>query len=598
MYEDFFGLKEAPFSIAPNPLYLYMSRQHHEALAHLIYGVGRGGGFVLLTGEVGTGKTTICRCFLQQVPADTDVAFILNPKLNAEQLLATICDELDISYIADDITIKELVDSINHYLLQSHARGRHTVLIIDEAQNLHPDVLEQLRLLTNLETNEKKLLQIVLLGQPELQDMFRQPELRQLAQRITARFHLRELQASEVGPYVRHRLGVAGGRDIHGIFPERTLRRLYQISSGIPRLINVICDRSLLGAYAHNLRTVDVRTLEAAAREVLGEGGPILRSRPRILTTWLAVSGGALLASLVWAGATQWTSRQAVTASTQEPTELSPDTVTASQDGTSASAEPLIQQTPTEASSGTAEGESADSLAKSTVDATTPAPSESAATPSEATSSTPADAPLDLSALHASLVPAMVELAAHHSIDLPVTASADAACAALKARSVACFDRSAGLGYIRKLGLPVIVEMDVPPSGSRFALLEKIDEHSVGLRAGPLKGETSLGAFSLAWKGRFIAIWSLPRHYEGVVSPGGSSPLLPWLRDSLLRLGDTSISSDLPVRTYGPELVDAIKRFQSSRGERPDGIVGETTVFRLVRELELQALAQDKENPT
>lgn len=597
MYEDFFGLKEAPFSIAPNPLYLYMSRQHHEALAHLIYGVGRGGGFVLLTGEVGTGKTTICRCFLQQVPADTDVAFILNPKLNAEQLLATICDELDISYISDEITIKELVDSINHYLLQSHARGRHTVLIIDEAQNLHPDVLEQLRLLTNLETNEKKLLQIVLLGQPELQDMFRQPELRQLAQRITARFHLRELQSSEVGPYVRHRLGVAGGKDIHGIFPERTLRRLYQISSGIPRLINVICDRSLLGAYAHNLRTVDVKTLEAAAKEVLGEGGAAVRPVSRRVTTGLAVCCGALIASLVWAGASQWASQQTVNPEMM----LSEDASTPATTPTVDHAAPLadeLAQTATDVKHGTVEGTRATPPATSEAGEPMPSSSEPPVPPVDEPATLPANVPIEPTALHDSLVPALVELASHHSIDLGSTPTADAACAALKLKSVACFDRSAGLGYVTRVGLPVIVEIDVPGAGTRYALLEKIGDNSVVLRAGPLQGDMSLGAFSLAWKGRFIALWNLPGHYRGVVAPGGTSPLLPWLRDSLLRLGDTELSADVPVKTYDPVLVAAIKRFQVSRGERPDGIVGETTVFRLVRELELQALAQDRENPT
>lgn len=597
MYEDFFGLKEAPFSIAPNPLYLYMSRQHHEALAHLIYGVGRGGGFVLLTGEVGTGKTTICRCFLQQVPADTDVAFILNPKLNAEQLLATICDELDISYISDEITIKELVDSINHYLLQSHARGRHTVLIIDEAQNLHPDVLEQLRLLTNLETNEKKLLQIVLLGQPELQDMFRQPELRQLAQRITARFHLRELQSSEVGPYVRHRLGVAGGKDIHGIFPERTLRRLYQISSGIPRLINVICDRSLLGAYARNLRTVDVKTLEAAAIEVLGEGGAAIRPASRRVTTGLAVCGGALIASLVWAGASHWASHQTVNPEMMLSEDASTPTTTPTVDHAAPLADDVAQTT-THVTQGTVEGERAATPAASEAGEPMSTSSEPPVPPVDAPATLPANTSIEPSALHDSLVQALVELASHHSIDLGSTPTPEAACAALKLKSVACFDRSAGLGYVTRVGLPVIVEIDVPGAGSRYALLEKIGDNSVVLRAGPRQGDMSLGAFSLAWKGRFIALWNLPHHYRGVVAPGGTSPLLPWLRDSLLRLGDTELSADVPVKTYDPVLVAAIKRFQVSRGERPDGIVGETTVFRLVRELELQALAQDRENPT
>ncbi|PJC71135.1 MAG: hypothetical protein CO017_01640, partial [Zetaproteobacteria bacterium CG_4_8_14_3_um_filter_59_5] len=180
MYARHFRLKEAPFSIAPNPRFLFMSDQHREALAHLLYGIGHDGGFVLLTGEVGTGKTTLCRCLLEKVPGDTDVAFIINPRLSVVDLLANICDELGISYDAEKLNNRLLVDAINHYLLERHAAGRHTVLVIDEAQNLDTDVLEQLRLLTNLETDEKKLLQIILLGQPELQDKLNTPELRQL----------------------------------------------------------------------------------------------------------------------------------------------------------------------------------------------------------------------------------------------------------------------------------------------------------------------------------------------------------------------------------------------------------------------------------
>src|SRR5580658_3406295 len=190
MYENYFGLNEAPFSIAPDPRYLFMSRRHQEALAHLLYGVNGDGGFVLLTGEVGAGKTTVCRCLLEQVPESCDVAYIFNPKLTVEELLSTICAEFGVACPAGTTSVKVFVDCINAYLLDAHARGRHTVLIIDEAQNLSADVLEQMRLLTNLETNQRKLLQIILLGQPELTDMLERPELKQLAQRIVARYHL------------------------------------------------------------------------------------------------------------------------------------------------------------------------------------------------------------------------------------------------------------------------------------------------------------------------------------------------------------------------------------------------------------------------
>src|SRR5512141_809928 len=212
MYEQYFGLAEAPFSIAPDPRYLYLSQRHQEALAHLLYGVNGGGGFVLLTGEVGAGKTTVCRCLLEQIPASCDVAYIFNPKLTVGELLSTICLEFGIAVPPGNTSVKVFVDCINAYLIDAHARGRHTVLIIDEAQNLSADVLEQMRLLTNLETSQRKLLQIILLGQSELAEMLARPELRQLAQRVIARYHLGPLAKREVADYVRHRLEVAGAQ--------------------------------------------------------------------------------------------------------------------------------------------------------------------------------------------------------------------------------------------------------------------------------------------------------------------------------------------------------------------------------------------------
>ncbi len=269
MYKEYFGLKELPFSIAPDPRYLYMSDQHREALAHLVYGINTEGGFVLLTGEVGTGKTTVCRCLLDQIPENMDVAFILNPKMTVEELLASICDELRIQYPQGNNSIKVFIDHINTYLLDAHTRGRKTVLIIEEAQNLSTDVLEQIRLLTNLETTQQKLLQIIMLGQPELRNKLSRPELRQLSQRITAHYHLGPISRQEVSEYVNHRLSIAG---IHRkLFPDSIVNTLYRLSKGIPRLINLICDRALLGAYSQGKDKVDKATLVKAAREVIGK---------------------------------------------------------------------------------------------------------------------------------------------------------------------------------------------------------------------------------------------------------------------------------------------------------------------------------------
>lgn len=267
MYRKYFGMKRSPFSIAPDPRFLYVSEQHREAMAHLLYGIKSDGGFVLLTGEVGTGKTTIVRHVLQAPHKNIVVAFIIHPALSVAELLAAICDEFGISY-PKKTSIKDLVDRINAFLLDLNAKRKKAILIIDEAQNLSNEVLEQIRLLTNLETNERKLLQIILVGQPELRDKLARPELRQLAQRIVARCHLEALSKADLFLYVNHRLGVARGKS--ELFSQDALNSLYVYSGGIPRLINIICDRALLGAFVQQKETVDRATLAKAAGEVLG----------------------------------------------------------------------------------------------------------------------------------------------------------------------------------------------------------------------------------------------------------------------------------------------------------------------------------------
>jgi general secretion pathway protein A len=270
MYMRFFGLKQEPFSLAPDPRYLYMSKRHREALAHLLYGVGGGGGFVLLSGEIGAGKTTVCRCFLEQIPKRCNVAYIFNPKLTVLELVKSICDEFHIpAPKVRQPTVKTYVDALNDFLLKTHAVGQNNILIIDEAQQLSAEVLEQLRLLTNLETNERKLLQIVLIGQPELRTMLERPDLEQLAQRVIARFHLKALSAKETEHYIRHRLSVAGmTRAIP--FDRKALQRIHEIARGVPRRINLLCDRVMLGAYAHGRHSIDVSMVEKAGREVFG----------------------------------------------------------------------------------------------------------------------------------------------------------------------------------------------------------------------------------------------------------------------------------------------------------------------------------------
>lgn len=270
MYLSFFGLSEKPFAITPNPRYLYMSERHAEALAHLMYGLNEAGGFIQLTGEVGTGKTTVVRTLLEQLPQHADVAVILNPRLSPSELLLSICEELGI-FLTDENTssIKDLVDVLNARLLATHAKGRRVVVIIDEAQNLLPETLEQVRLLTNLETATHKLMQIILIGQPELRDLLSRNDLRQLAQRITGRFHLTPLNSDDTAAYIRHRMQVAGA--IREIFTDRALNAIHRTSRGIPRLINIICDRALLGAYTKGEYEIDAALIHEASVEIEGE---------------------------------------------------------------------------------------------------------------------------------------------------------------------------------------------------------------------------------------------------------------------------------------------------------------------------------------
>jgi general secretion pathway protein A len=287
LYPKYFGLSEASFSITPDPQYLFLSEQHKEALAHLLYGAGEGGGFVLLTGEVGTGKTTVCRAFLEQLPPEVDVALILNPAVSSIELLRAICDEFRIQVPEQERTSKQLVDRINNFLLQAHANGRRPVLMIDEAQNLRPKVLEQIRLLTNLETPKHKLLQIFLVGQPELRNLLGRQGLRQLDQRITARFHLKPLSSRETGDYIRHRLAVGGVE--RPLFTPSAVRRIHALSGGIPRLINILCDRALLGAYVSRCAHVTPRIVDKSAHEVKGEAA--LPPRPQGLGKVVIAAG-------------------------------------------------------------------------------------------------------------------------------------------------------------------------------------------------------------------------------------------------------------------------------------------------------------------
>lgn len=295
MYLDYFGLTERPFSIAPDPQYLYMSARHKEAMAHLSYGLSQGGCFIVLTGEVGTGKTTLCRNLLNDLPDDVDVALILNANINEQELLQTVCDELNVPY-QENYSQKQLLDQIYRHLLVKFSDNRQTVLIIDEAQLLKRDVLEQIRLLTNLETTKSKLLQIILIGQPELNDVLSRNDLRQLAQRVTARYHLGALQKNEIADYVNFRLRVAGCRK--PLFSKQALAKLHALTDGIPRRINVLADHALLSAYSKTQLLVDAKSVKTASKEVFIQASA--KKTNVALSGWWLVSGLVLLNALFW----------------------------------------------------------------------------------------------------------------------------------------------------------------------------------------------------------------------------------------------------------------------------------------------------------
>jgi len=525
MYNDYFGLKEAPFSIAPDPRYLFMSEQHREALAHLLYGVGSAGGFVLLTGEVGTGKTTVCRCFLEQIPSDCDIAFIINPKLTALELLATICDELGISYPAGTTSIKVLTDVLNRHLLAAFGRGRNTLLIIDEAQNLASDVLEQLRLLTNLETNQRKLLQIILLGQPELRRHLERPELRQLAQRITARYHLQPLSRDEVEVYIRHRLEVAGrALGAAPLFPRRVLDRVFQLSGGVPRLINVLCDRALLGAYVQNLSAVDRRTLLQARDEVLGgasaesAGSPLGRIwpwAPLLLLAVLAVGGFFLNSDLV-----------EIFPPAKPPEVVAPTVAVTQKIEPIATALVWPEDLTAQASYGFAAAALLDSWG----------------------------------------------VAAIAGSDL---------CTAARAGGLECLEARGSLDTVRRLNRPVMLLLgDDADDNGRYLTLLQVKKDAGVFAVGESRQEVSLAGLEESWGGEFTLLWRPPVGFSGLVKQGDSGPVVDWLVEQL-----NKAQPNLPLLNkggvYDAELARRVRSFQFMEGLVPDGIAGVQTLIHL-----------------
>ncbi len=622
MYMRFFGLNQEPFSLAPDPRYLYMSKRHREALAHLLYGVGGGGGFVLLSGEIGAGKTTVCRCFLEQIPKRCNVAYIFNPKLTQIELVKSICDEFRIPYLVDPhapATVKTYVDALNEFLLKTHAVGQNNVLIIDEAQLLAVDVLEQLRLLTNLETNEKKLLQIVLIGQPELRTMLEKPELEQLAQRVVARFHLRALSEKETEHYIRHRLSVAGmTRAIP--FDRKALQRVFAIARGVPRRINLLCDRAMLGAYAHGRHQIDTEMVEKSAREVFGSSESSAPDRSLLGTTagiaFLGAAGLALFALIgfaIYGGYRYFTpppmaasaptmagaapsspaasAGAAATAASMVSGAFAPASGSASSSASSATAAPPLPASA--APSGASPASGAASAATKAASAATPASSpaaigaRAASVPASAVATTPSmqAAPIDnfaelrsqLNTLGRDEKAAWRELAPMWKVGNDVGDP----CAAAARQQIRCFKFTSTPAMLRSLDRPGFMTLHDEAGKNVAVVLARLDGDDAVVRVDGQTRRVSFAALLKLWHGEFGTLWRLPAGYTSALGEGDSGPLVDRLAADL-----ATLAGEAPPE--GKQTMDAalrakVVRFQTSHGLSGVGKAGPTTFMQLNR---------------
>ncbi len=538
MYSSFFGLIEKPFSITPDPRYLFMSERHGEALAHLVYGVTQSGGFVQLTGEVGTGKTTLVRTLLlNRMPDNADVAVVMNPQISVLEFLVTICEELGIAVPEANDSIKALTDALNRHLLDAHAEGRRTILIVDEAQNLSPAVLEQVRLLTNLETSKQKLLQIVLIGQPELRELLGRNDLRQLAQRITGRYHLEPLSLDETTQYIEHRLRVAGA--LGEIIDSGAKKEVFRISQGIPRLVNVICDRALLGAYAQESRIITKHLIRDAAAEVSGE-----LDKSVGIKRFSMVAG---VASLVLALISIWAIIQYYDA---------PGAV-----ANSSELKPVIMNTPTSTSSVGRPGaqEDNDSPQSSEIE------------------------PVSLSdELELAGVLTSTDFAFTSLFDLwrlEYTRGSQAGCSQAAAAGLACLTQQGSWNRLRQLNRPAVLTI-VDNSGDAHELvLTAIDGDRARLSIGGVMVNHPISEITELWFGEFTLLWQPPGGEPLSLSSGSRGAAVAWLRQSLAEI-DSSYQSKAPESDqYDADLQAIVRNFQQRNRLVIDGVAGQQTLI-------------------
>ena len=533
MYTSFFGLGEKPFAITPDPRYLFMSERHAEALAHLLYGINEAGGFIQLTGEVGTGKTTVVRSLLERMPGHADVAVILNPQLTPVEFVLTICEELGIFMRDDDASsIKDLVDLLNKRLLDAHAKGRRVVVIVDEAQNLTPETLEQVRLLTNLETASQKLLQIILIGQPELREVLARVELRQLAQRITGRYHLDPLSRAETGSYVMHRLKVAGSATGE-VFSAAALREVHRLSNGIPRIINVICDRALLGAFTQEQHRIGPSLVRDAAGEVYGRA-----FSPQWTKLLVGASAGVAVVGLalgIWQLWPQESTSQAADADRVVSLEPQPQAVP-----TSVEIAPVASAPPAAAPPAAHE---IDSLLKEQPGGT-------------------------------STETAFAQLFALWGAKFD--AAKGRPCNQAQAQGLECVYQQGSWGQLRTINRPAILTLIDDAGNAHQVVIAGLSSEAAQVRFADATREISIASLSRLWYGDYLILWRPQVATPRALSAGMQGAGVRWLRDSLNtahgRAKDGN-SSDV----YDEELVRMVEDFQRQHRLNVDGIAGVQT---------------------
>ncbi len=567
MYSNYFGLKEPSFSITPDPQYLFLSEQHREALAHLLYGAGESGGFVLLTGEVGTGKTTVCRAFLEQLPEGVDVALILNPAMTVTELLRAACDELRIELPDRERTVKRIVDRLNKYLLKAHSEGRRSVLMIDEAQNLSPKVLEQIRLLTNLETTKTKLLQIFLVGQPELRTLLQSEGLRQLNQRITARYHLRPFEPGETAEYIRHRLAVAGVE--RALFTRSALRRVHRISGGVPRLINILCDRSLLGACVNRSPLVTKSIVDKAAGEV---------KEPDPAKAGSSAAGGvAVAAAVVLAIAAGWMSRDwlaripfAESAAPYVPAFV-------------ARWLPLPENAPSAGETPVQVSETSQSVEQEAVQA-----QEAQAPRAALVSAETAEPELSLDRMIMDRSAAMKVLLRRWGVELKDLGQGDP-CDRVTDYGLRCELDQGGWNRMRFFDRPALIKLETAEGRDGFAVVGALDADLVTLDLVEGEERAPVAALDDYWDGEYLLLWQPPPVGSGVIARGSSGEPVRWLRKLLSQIPDLAVEAT-DSGLFDKELDDAVRRFQGREGLHIDGKAGPKTLIRLHNAVAMPAI--------